>query len=233
MARSSSADPAAKFRFQVLVFENAFVLPTGGAIQGLSTTGTANLANSNDRGLTPVGFTEVVLPKAVIKEISYRENINGNSPIKMPGLAAYDPVILRKGVTKSQHMYNWYQIVNNEAGTINKFQNALSGFGAIPFQDPSFRREVLISQMDRDGSFIKHWLLYNAWPKEYKGGDSLDAKSSDILIEETVLTYEFFLELQGKTVGEALNNARLQAEKQAKKAAAASVISAGAGFLNF
>lgn len=223
MARSSSADPSAKFRFQVLVFEN---------VQGFFTRGTANIANDIDRGFTPVGFTEAILPKVVLKEINYRENINGNSPIKIPGLASYEPVVLRKGSTKSQNMYNWYQVVNNEASTLNKFQSGLAGFGALPFQDPNFRREVLISQIDRSGAFVKHWLLYNAWPKEYKGGDSLDAKSSDILIEETVLTYELFLELQGKTIKEALNNAKVQAEKQAAKAAAASVISAGAGFLN-
>lgn len=222
MARSSDKDPLDKFRFKVTIFAND-------TASGGFTTG--GLASSSSIGTTldsalfnRSGFSEVTNPKATIKDISYRENIHGNDLIKVPGLVTYDPVVLRRGVTSNFDLYNWYKQVNNSAASLNKFQQALSGFATVPFQRPNYRREVLISTCDRAGNFVKHWLLYNAWPNSYKGGNDFDAKTSEVLLEEISLMYETFLECDGDTELKALQNAQKQSDVAAQKAAIASLI---------
>lgn len=224
MARSSKSDPIEKFRFQVTIFDNVAGLIT----QGTASIGTVLQDDKTVRG----GFTECVPPRVSIKEILYRENNQGNSPLKIPGLATHEPVTLRRGVTANRQLYNWYKLVNNDAGTLNKFQDGVVALGAVPFQNPNFRREVLISALDRQGKFVKHWLLYNAWPSSYSGTTDFDAKSSEIAVEEIVLSYEVFLEVTGDTLTKALSNAAVEAENAAIKAGVAGTLSGAAGFLN-
>lgn len=213
MARSSVNDPIERFRFQVTIFDN---------MANLLTKGTATIGTVQDNDLLARGgFSEVTIPKVSIKEILYRENNHGNSPMKIAGLATHDPITLRRGVTNSRNLYNWYKLVNNDASTLNKFQAGLTGLGAAPFQNASYRREVLISALDRKGQFVKHWLLYNAWPSGYKGANDFDAKASEIAIEELTISYEVFLEVTGDTVQKALSNAALEAEKATKQAGTA------------
>lgn len=219
MARSSSSDPVEKFRFVVTILDN----DTG--IGFTTGSGSASIGSTPDFKIwTRGGFSEVVAPRVTTKDISYRENIHGNHSIKQPGLATYTDVVLKRGSTASMNMYNWYRLVNDSSSSINKFQDALAGLSAVPFQEPNFRREVLISSLDRAGNFVKHWLLYNAWPKEYKGADDFNAASSEISVEEIVLAYELFIECKGNSIQAALSDATLQAEQSAKKAAGAALI---------
>lgn len=223
MARSSNLDPIEKYRFQVLVFENA---------SGAYTSGTSSTGDKEDsRILKRSGFTEVTTPRSKTKEIEYRENTHGNTVVKQPGLTKYENISLRRGVTKDNGLYSWYTKVNTEAGSLNKFQETLAGLASIPFQDPNFRREVLISSMDRTGKFTKHWFLYNAWPVEYKGLNDFDSKASEIGIEELVLTFENCIEVEGDTVEKALHNVTVAAEQAASKAGIAGAVSGALGFL--
>lgn len=216
MARSSTRDPVEKFRFIVTFLDDS------GSLIGESIS--SNL-NFNEEKTTRAGFREVTIPQATITEIIHRENIDGTRPIKVAGLASYEPVTLRRGVTKNMQLYKWYRLVNDDASTINRFTEALSGLGNPPFQEPRYRKEVLISSINRAGDFVKHWLLINAWPSGYKGGDDLDATSDSILVEEMTLTYESFLEVTGNSISEALRSAESQAEESTKRQAAAGLIS--------
>jgi phage tail-like protein len=236
MARSSKQDPIEKFRFIVTAFEGVPNLATkgisllGGEAIGVSSALLGTEVDPSIIGRS--GFNEVTLPKVNIKEMSYRENIQGNSPIKVPGLATYEPVVLKRGVTKSQSLWNWYQAVNNDSASLSKYTDALAGFGALPFQDPNYRREILISAMDRTGSYTKHWLLYNAWPIGYKGANDFDAKASEVAIEELTITYETFLEVISDTLEGAIKAAAAQAAVSAQKAAKSAAIGGLSGFVN-
>lgn len=224
MARSANSDPIEKFRFQVTVFDN---------IAGSFTQGTSLIGTVDDNSiLARAGFSEAGAPKARTRDIEYRENTHGTTVMKMPGLTKYEPVAFRRGMTADRGLYTWYSLVNNDAGSLNKFQETLAGLSLVPYQEPNYRREVLLSVLDRRGEFVKHWLLYNAWPIEYKGANDFSAGASEIALEEIVLTYESFLEVNGSTVQEALAKAALEGEKAAAKAAAAGVAGGLLGFLN-
>lgn len=227
MARSANNDPIEKFRFVVTIFGNEQSL--GGFTTGGLTSSSSIAVDEDNKTFIRGGFSEVIPPEANIKDIAYRENIHGGNSIKVPGLVTYQDVILKRGVTQHRDMFNWFKQVSDTSIAVNKYAEGLAGLSAVPFQEPNYRREVLISCMDRAGSYKKHWLLYNAWPKGYKGADSLDAKSSEIALEQVTLAYETFLECKGDTIIQALQDAQNQAEDAAKKAATASLIGAFTG----
>ncbi len=116
-------------------------------------------------------FAEVVLPDISIDVIEYRTGEDKESGThKLPGLAHYDNVVLRRGIIGSLHLYNWINAVRDG--------------------DPNARRNVIISLLSEDLSEVVFtWKLSRAWPAKYSFGD-LEAAGEDVAIEELVLAYE-------------------------------------------
>jgi phage tail-like protein len=117
------------------------------------------------------GFSEVALPDISIDVIEYRNGNDKESGVhKLPGLARYDNVILRRGIIGSLNLYDW----------INQVRNG----------DANARRNVKISLLSEDlTTVVLTWRLFRAWPARYSFGE-LNAKGTDVAIEELVLTYE-------------------------------------------
>jgi len=187
MARSSVTEPVEKFRFKVTFLSLGF---------------DANF----EELVIPAGFTEVTIPKANVNVMEYRENSDMNRTIKIPGLISYDPVVLRKGVTTDKSLYNWYKQVHNDVTNLSAANEVLAGINIVPVHSPDFRREMLITSLDREGNAVKHWMCFNCFPVSYQGGDSFNAQDNGKLIEELTITYEAMAELQGKTVLDAIQD---------------------------
>ena len=117
------------------------------------------------------GFCQVVLPDISIDVIEYRNgNDRESGTHKLPGLARYDNVILRRGIIGSLNLYEW----------INQVRNG----------DTSAARTVTIALLSEDlTAVVFTWRLLRAWPVKYTFGD-LNAKGTDVAIEELVLAYE-------------------------------------------
>lgn len=213
MARSSSQDPADRFRYKVLVIEDIL------ASQG------ANLVNAI-RGNAPVqiggGFSEVTLPKTDTSIIPYRENIHAHRFIKKPGLNRYEPITLRKGVTTDKSLYEWYKLVNNDAIGYSISAEIVGSALAIPPKYPArFRKDLMITSLDREGSAIKSWVLLDCWPTSFKPGNDLDAQANEKLIAELGICFEAWVEISGEQLSELTH--------EADEAAAAAAVSAALG----
>jgi phage tail-like protein len=116
------------------------------------------------------GFSHVVLPDISIDVIEYRTgNDKESGSRKLPGLAHYSNVTLKRGVIGSLDLYNW----------INQVRNG----------DANARRGVTITLLAEDLTPVLTWKLLRAWPVKYSFGD-LNAKGTDVAIEELVLAYE-------------------------------------------
>jgi len=204
MARSSTEDPVDKFRFRVSVIA---VNPTlDGALStitgfGLLGDGPIGQLARQTQILLRAGFSAVVLPKMNITEITYRENIDGNRFTKYAGLSRYEPVVLKRGVTNNRDLYDWLRLVNEELLLLVAAQELNQNTLKPTIQSESYRKDVIIEVLDREGTAIKGWYLFNAWPSSYKPGDDLDASAEQKLVEELTLSYEFFLELEGGLIG--------------------------------
>ena len=117
------------------------------------------------------GFSQVVLPDISIDVIEYRTgNDKDSGTHKLPGLAHYGNVILRRGIIGSLNLYDW----------INQVRNG----------DAKARRNVTIKLLSEDlATVVFTWKLLHALPVKYHFGD-LNAKGTDVAMEELVLAYE-------------------------------------------
>jgi phage tail-like protein len=119
------------------------------------------------------GFHEVSGLGVAIDVIEYR---NGNelATRKLPGIHRYQDAVLRRGVIGSLDLYNW--IDNVRRGS------------------PLNTRGVSIVLFDEGEREVARWNLTRAWPIRYQG-PTLNAGTSQVAVEELVLTYES-LEMQ-------------------------------------
>ncbi len=196
MSRSSKADPVEKFRFKVTVISIDL------SLNGVFDTVAGAIGANPFAVIARAGFSEVTLPKVNINEMTYRENIDAQRSSKIPGLTKYDPITLKRGVTKSRDLYDWYRLVNDESLLLASAQELSRDARIAPVQNDNFRKDVIIEVMDRSGTTVKAWQLFNAFPTGYKGGDDLNASDEAKLVEELTLTYEFFLELEGASAAD-------------------------------
>ncbi len=100
------------------------------------------------------------------------EGGRNNFEIKLPGRLKYSDVTLKRGLIDLE-LLDWL-IENSDQNTVK----------------PAFRT-VIIHLANESGEEAFKWTLYHAYPVKWSG-PSLKADSSDISIEELVLTYTYF-----------------------------------------
>ena len=106
-------------------------------------------------------------------EYDVMEYRNGNSPeystVKMPGLKKASDITLKKGMFKDDTtLFDYFTQVK---------MNTVA------------RKTITISLVDESSKVLFVWTLKNAFPKKVTGA-SLNAKTSDVAIEEIVLAHE-------------------------------------------
>lgn len=57
--------------------------------------------------------------------------------------------------------------------------------------EPNYKRNVTVSQLDRNGVPTKMWTLWNAWPKTFVAGE-WDNNVDENVIEKLTLCYDYF-----------------------------------------
>jgi phage tail-like protein len=118
-----------------------------------------------------LGFSEVDLPAGELDVIAYREGGDKSSTArKLPGLATYANVTLKRGVTGRLELFEWWREVRD--GNVD-------------------RRNVTITLLDEQRSPVQRWLLRNAWPAKLDFGP-LNALGNDVVIETLELAHEGF-----------------------------------------
>jgi phage tail-like protein len=118
-------------------------------------------------GQTVAGFSEVVLPAASADVIEYREG--GDLSIrKLPGRVRFGNLILRRGISTSNELYQWWRTV--ETGQTE-------------------RRDLTVTLLDEARNPVKLWRLHNAWPIRYQPSTLL-AEGRDVAIETLEIAVE-------------------------------------------
>ena len=117
------------------------------------------------------GFQECSEISMSVDVIEYRNgNDRENGPRKVTGLNRVSDVTLRRGIIGSLNLYAWLDEVRNGD------QNAL--------------RTVTISLQNEDHTaIVMTWKLLRARPVKHTSGP-LNAKGTDVAMEELVLAYE-------------------------------------------
>jgi phage tail-like protein len=120
--------------------------------------------------IAEAAFSEVSGLSAEAEVIEYRQGSDVTSTRKLPGRIRYGNVTLRRGLTTSRELFDWWTTVVQ--GTLQ-------------------RRNVAIVLLDDERRPVHRWLLHGAWPAKFEVG-SLQAKGNDVLIESIELTHEGF-----------------------------------------
>lgn len=191
MARSSAQDPVERFRFKVLVIEDILASQGANLIQAIKGVQVKQIG---------AGFSEVTIPKAEVNEITYRENTHANRFIKKPGLTRYEPVVFKKGVTSTTELYDWYKLVSNDAIGYSVASLVVGALQVPPAYPAQFRKDILITSLDRSGQALKSWVLLDAFPTGYKGGNDFDSQSNEKLIAELTVSFEAMVEISGENL---------------------------------
>lgn len=120
--------------------------------------------------LKGVAFQEVSGMDAETQIIEYRKS---NSPLfsteKMPGLAKYGNVTMKRGVFVNDNTFwTWYEEIK-----LNNIK----------------RRTVLIKLLDEDGKVTMQWTLMNAWPTKITSTD-LKSDGNEVAVDTIEIAHE-------------------------------------------
>jgi phage tail-like protein len=119
-------------------------------------------------GLTAAGFAEVTGLSAEAEVIEYREGADATATRKLPGLITYPNVTMKRGLTGSRELFDWWTTVAN---------------GEVQ------RRNVVIVLLDDQRKEVLRLVLHEAWVAKIEFGD-LDAEGNDVAIECIELAHE-------------------------------------------
>lgn len=173
MGRSAEFDPVDNMRFSVSIL-NAAGQPS----------------------LSRTGFMTCTPPSEATGEITYREGQYRDSMEKSSGLTSYSNISLSRGVTKDQDFYTWVEQHKKHASNVRGSDGGYTATDARPADDASndYRRQIVITVLDRESQPVKQWTLYNAHVAAFTPGDSLDGNSEAKLMTSLELRYEGYEE---------------------------------------
>ena len=128
-------------------------------------------------GIPEARFVKAGPMEAEIAEI---EQHGGGSLVgdKEPGRVKFTDITLEQGVTGNFDLYKWFKEVANVA----------ANSGLIT---PNYKRNLDIVQQDRDGTTLRRWRIYEAWPKKFKAGD-WDNDADENVMESVVLSLKYW-----------------------------------------
>jgi phage tail-like protein len=128
-------------------------------------------------GLGSAAFQKCSELSVEVANIEYHEG-GALIPNKSPGKLKFADVTLERGATQDLDFYVWLLSVADASANV----------GLV---EPAFKRNGRILQQDRDGSTLRPWELYNAWPIKYVAG-AWDNEADENVIETLTLTFDYF-----------------------------------------
>jgi phage tail-like protein len=119
-------------------------------------------------GITVAAFCEVTGLRNETEVIAYRVGGEPTTVRKLPGLTTYANLVLRRGITKNDELWNWRKTVLD---------------GAVE------RRNGAIVLLADDGTELVRWTFVDGWVAKYDGPD-LNAKANEVAIETIEIAHE-------------------------------------------
>lgn len=135
-------------------------------------------------GFARFGFQKVSGLQAQTEKVEYREGGSNTTVQKSPGLTKYPDITLERGQILAagagdNDILTWYrQVFDVSAKKANS--------------SAAFRRDIDLVQFDKEGTEVKRWRVYEAWPSDFTPMGDLDGQSSNDSIEKMVIAHEGF-----------------------------------------
>jgi phage tail-like protein len=112
-------------------------------------------------GIANIDFSEVILPEAYVEIIEHRE---GSSPIprKIAGIRKFTNLTLKRGVTTSNDLFNWWK-------------STADGHAD--------QRNVAVALLDQQLTEVKRWSIHDAWAARYSVSPLIAPDGSTLVVE--------------------------------------------------
>jgi phage tail-like protein len=114
------------------------------------------------------GFSECSGLVSQADPIEYREGNRENTVIKLPGLKKFNNIMLKRGFTQNNELWNWHK-------------TTLDGM--------TVRRSGAIVLRDEAGNAALRWTFREGWVTKYEG-PSLNAKNNEVAINSIEIAHE-------------------------------------------
>lgn len=135
-------------------------------------------------GFKSADFSKITGLEVEIEKIEHYEG-GGVVPHKQPGLVKFTPLVLERGACAQDNDFlTWVT-------SVVSLSAAGAGATTTGLPTPLYERNLDIVQMDRDGSAIRRWTVYGAWPTKYMAGE-WGGDQNEVVIETLTLEYRFF-----------------------------------------
>jgi phage tail-like protein len=122
-------------------------------------------------GINSSSFSEVVFPSSTAGVVEYREGADKlSSSRKLPGRVHYGNIVLRRGVTKNNDLWDWWSTVRG---------------GQLQ------RKNGSLLLLDVDLTEVRRWNFESAWPCRYDISP-LAGRGEETVIETLELAIESF-----------------------------------------
>lgn len=104
--------------------------------------------------------------------VEFREGGEPSIPRRSPGVTAYDPIVLERGVTQDHEFEAWA----NKAFALNAAAESEASIA-------DFRKDVVIDLFNEAGQKVISYKVFRCWVSEYQALPELDANGNAVAIE--------------------------------------------------
>ena len=119
-------------------------------------------------GIQAAGFTECTGLSTETDVIEYREGNERGGIRKIPGLAKFTNIVLKRGLTRSRDLWNWRKVIID---------------GGVD------RRSGVIVVLGDNHTSVARFQFREGWPSKWEG-PRFNARSSEVAIETLEIAHE-------------------------------------------
>lgn len=166
--------PLPGFNFRVFFSQPA---PESAALDaGNAVAAAGGLAAAVTTAANGIGFAEVVGLNSELEVEEYREGGRNVGPRRFPKWGRYQGLTLRRGVTDSTLLWDWWSEVITQSYTLSTTRAPPRRHGVILLENPAHRA-------------VAGWFFANALPERLVG-PNLNARGNEVAIEALELSHE-------------------------------------------
>lgn len=126
----------------------------------------------------PVAGVSKVSPlKRTTQVVDHREGGDVSTPRRSPGMTAFEPITLERGVTFDSSFQDWANLVYSTEGD-----------GAVSLA--GYKRNLVIEVLNLQGVPVKAYKIFRAWVSEFTALPELDSNANATMIESVVIQNE-------------------------------------------
>jgi phage tail-like protein len=119
-------------------------------------------------GIQTAGFTECAGLSTETDVIEYREGNERGGVRKIPGLAKFTNIVLKRGLTRSRDLWNWRKVIIDGGAD---------------------RRSGVIVVLGDNHTPVARFQFREGWPSKWEG-PRFNARSSEVAIETLEIAHE-------------------------------------------